>query len=62
MRAQSHSCSTVLRHMSLFEHADKIESGVFAAIAHGERTGDLGGKLGTREFTESIIKRLGQKI
>ncbi|UZJ51707.1 hypothetical protein CBS101457_001027 [Exobasidium rhododendri] len=51
----------MLRHMSLFEHADKIESGVFAAIANGERTGDLGGKHGTRAFTEAIIKRLGQK-
>jgi isocitrate dehydrogenase (NAD+) len=47
--------------MSLFEHADKIEAGVFSAIAHGERTGDLGGKHGTRAFTEAIIKRLGQK-
>jgi isocitrate dehydrogenase (NAD+) len=47
--------------MSLFEHADKIEAGVFAAIANGERTGDLGGTHGTRAFTEAIIKRLGQK-
>lgn len=51
----------MLRHMSLFEHADKIESGVFSAIAHGERTGDLGGSHGTKAFTESIIKRLGEK-
>lgn len=51
----------MLRHMSLFEHADKIESGVFSAIAHGERTGDLGGKHGTKAFTEAIIKRLGEK-
>jgi isocitrate dehydrogenase (NAD+) len=48
--------------MSLFEHADKIEAGVFSAIAHGERTGDLGGSMGTRAFTESIIKRLGEKV
>lgn len=48
----------MLRHMSLFEHADKIERAIFETIATGERTGDLGGKLGTRAFTESIISRL----
>ena len=48
----------MLRHMSLFEHADKIERAIFETIAAGERTGDLGGKLGTRAFTESIISRL----
>lgn len=48
----------MLRHMSLFEHADKIERAIFETIAAGERTGDLGGKLGTRAFTESIITRL----
>ena len=48
----------MLRHMSLFKHADKIERAIFETIAAGERTGDLGGKLGTRAFTESIISRL----
>ncbi|KDN46822.1 hypothetical protein K437DRAFT_246356 [Tilletiaria anomala UBC 951] len=48
----------MLRHMSLFDKADKIESAVFKAIAQGQRTGDLGGKLGTRAFTEEICKRL----
>lgn len=50
--------STVLRHMSLFEHASKIESAIFKTIAAGQRTGDLGGSLGTRKFTEEIISRL----
>ncbi len=44
--------------MSLFDKADKIESAIFKAIAEGQRTGDLGGKLGTRAFTEEICKRL----
>ncbi|PWN41457.1 hypothetical protein IE81DRAFT_324441 [Ceraceosorus guamensis] len=48
----------MLRHMRLFDHADKIESAIFRAIAEGDRTGDLGGKLGTREFTKAVIKRL----
>ena len=48
----------MLRHMNLFEHADKIEKAIFDTIAAGERTGDLGGDLGTRAFTERIISRL----
>ena len=48
----------MLRHMSLFDKADRIESAIFKTIAAGERTGDLGGKLGTRAFTEAIIGRL----
>ncbi|CCV00011.1 unnamed protein product [Malassezia sympodialis ATCC 42132] len=48
----------MLRHMHLFEHADRIERAIFDTIAAGERTGDLGGKLGTRAFTERIISRL----
>ncbi|KAN0061045.1 NAD-dependent isocitrate dehydrogenase [Thecaphora frezii] len=48
----------MLRHMSLFDKADQIESAVFKTIAAGDRTGDLGGKLGTKAFTESIISRL----
>ena len=48
----------MLRHMSLFEHADKIERAIFEPIAAGERTGDLGGRLGPRACTESLISRL----
>lgn len=48
----------MLRHMSLFEHADQIEKAIFDTIAAGERTGDLGGNLGTKAFTERIISRL----
>ncbi|PWN95782.1 putative IDH2-isocitrate dehydrogenase subunit 2, mitochondrial [Tilletiopsis washingtonensis] len=48
----------MLRHMRLFEHADKIEKAIFKTIASGDRTGDLGGKLGTKEFTAAVIKNL----
>lgn len=48
----------MLRHMHLSEHASKIERAVFDTIAAGERTGDLGGKLGTTAFTDAIISRL----
>ncbi|KAL9935108.1 hypothetical protein V8E36_006184 [Tilletia maclaganii] len=48
----------MLRHMQLFDKADQIEKAIFDAIAAGNRTGDLGGSLGTRAFTEAVIKRL----
>lgn len=48
----------MLRHMHLFDFAERIEKAIFETIAAGERTGDLGGKLGTSEFTNRIISRL----
>lgn len=48
----------MLRHMSLFDKADQIEKAIFGTIAAGQTTGDLGGKLGTKAFTEKIISRL----
>ncbi|CAO1634657.1 unnamed protein product [Sympodiomycopsis kandeliae] len=48
----------MLRHMSLFDKASQIESAIFKTIASGETTGDLGGKLGTRAYTDKIISRL----
>ena len=37
---------------------NQIENAVFKTIAAGERTGDLGGNLGTTAFTDCIISRL----
>ncbi|KAI3626989.1 isocitrate dehydrogenase (NAD(+)) [Malassezia furfur] len=48
----------MLRHMHLFDYANQIENAVFKTIAAGERTGDLGGNLGTTAFTDCIISRL----
>ncbi|KAF7301718.1 Isocitrate dehydrogenase [NAD] subunit, mitochondrial [Mycena indigotica] len=40
----------MLRHMNLFEHADKIEKAALSTIAEGKTiTGDLGGKASTKE-------------
>ncbi|MEE9391987.1 MAG: isocitrate/isopropylmalate dehydrogenase family protein [Planctomycetota bacterium] len=59
------SAVMMLRHMSdttkdlsLDGCADKIRSAYDKAIADGEKTGDLGGKLGTREFADALIRRL----
>ena len=49
----------MLRHLGLFDHADRIQGAALAVIADGKhRTGDLGGKAGTREYTNAIIARL----
>lgn len=38
--------------------ADRIRDAYNACLVAGERTGDLGGKLGTMEFAEALVKRL----
>ncbi|KAF8591513.1 hypothetical protein K439DRAFT_1553245 [Ramaria rubella] len=49
----------MLRHMNLYEHAEKIEKATLGTIAEGKAiTGDLGGKASTKEFTDAIVKRL----
>jgi isocitrate dehydrogenase (NAD+) len=49
----------MLRHMSLNNHADKIEKAIFDTLAEGKQiTGDLGGKASTGQFTKAIISRL----
>lgn len=51
------SSCMMLRHMSLFEDADKIEAAVLKTIASGpeNRTGDLGGSSSTSNFTKQVI-------
>lgn len=41
------------------EAADRIRAAYNECFLAGEKTRDLGGELGTREFTEALIKRLG---
>jgi len=49
------SSCMMLRHMELFEYADKIEKAVLKTISEGKfRTRDLGGTTSTRAFTEAI--------
>jgi 3-isopropylmalate dehydrogenase len=38
--------------------ADRVRDAYDAALLAGERTRDLGGTLGTREFADAIIARL----
>ncbi|CAG9944378.1 unnamed protein product [Clonostachys rosea f. rosea IK726] len=49
----------MLRHMSLNQHADKIEKAIFDTLAEGKAlTGDLGGKAKTHEYAQAIIDKL----
>ncbi|EIW72954.1 hypothetical protein TREMEDRAFT_26712 [Tremella mesenterica DSM 1558] len=49
----------MLRHMSLGSFADKIEKATLSTIAEGKHiTRDLGGKAGTKEYTEAILGKL----
>lgn len=53
------SAIMMLRHLSKFEVADKIEQALFKTLADKECcTGDLGGKAGTKAFTQSVIANL----
>jgi 3-isopropylmalate dehydrogenase len=54
------SVAMMLRHsLGLEAEARTIEDAVHRAVAEGARTGDLGGKLGTKAMTEEVLKRLG---
>jgi isocitrate/isopropylmalate dehydrogenase len=38
--------------------AERIKTAYNAAVREGERTGDLGGELGTEAFADAMIRRL----
>ena len=45
--------------MNLYDVADKIEKAALATIAEGKSiTRDLGGKAGTKEYTDAILAKL----
>jgi 3-isopropylmalate dehydrogenase len=54
------SAAMLLRHsLKLEQEARWIEAAVDQAIEAGARTGDLGGKLSTRQMADEVLKRLG---
>ncbi len=54
--------STLLRHLGEVACADALRSSIAGAIEAGERTRDLGGSLGTRAFTEVIVRRVDEAL
>lgn len=53
----------MFRHgLALPATADRIEEAVGAVLREGARTADLGGKMGTEEITDRILKHLEQAV
>lgn len=59
------SCAMLLERLGVqhsdvrvIDAADRIDKAVFAAVASGICTGDLGGSASTTEFTEAVVKQV----
>ena len=50
--------SSLLRFVGEPQVANQLRQAVLACLAAGEKTADIGGKLGTTEFTQAVIARL----
>lgn len=51
------SSVVILRHMGLYEHADRIEKAAFDTVTKGKPLrGDLGGRAKTKDFARSLHK------
>jgi isocitrate dehydrogenase (NAD+) len=56
------SLSNLLRHLGEVEAGARVRQAIFDSIAAGRSTRDVGGKLGTREFTAEVASRLAQSL
>lgn len=53
------SAIMMLRHLQMFEHADRVENACHTVLREGKSlTGDLGGKGKCSEYTAAIIANL----
>lgn len=52
------SAVEMLRYIKEYTYANKIENALFETLSQGKFTSDLGGRLGTKEFTKEIISNL----
>lgn len=53
------SAIMMLRHLSMFDVADRIEKALFATLQDRSlRTADLGGSAGTQQFAKNIVEKL----
>ena len=58
------SAVMMLRHLEMFDVADRVEASIALTLEKGPRTGDICGDLppsGTREFTDAVIANLGSE-
>jgi isocitrate dehydrogenase (NAD+) len=52
----------LLDHIDRYDLGHEVRTATLGAIADGECTGDIGGRLGTREFTRVVIERMKGKV
>ena len=52
----------LLDHIDRYDVGHELRLAILSAIADGACTGDIGGSLGTREFTQEILDRLKDKF
>ena len=52
----------LLDHIDRYDVGHELRLAILSAIAEGKCTGDIGGTLGTREFTQEILDRLQGKF
>ena len=52
----------LLDHIDRYDIGHELRLAILSAIAEGSCTGDIGGSLGTREFTQEILDRLKDKF
>ena len=53
------SAAMLLDHVGQGEAAMRLRTGVRAALAHADtRTGDLGGKANTAQYTDAVIRAM----
>ncbi|NKB38007.1 MAG: isocitrate dehydrogenase [Gammaproteobacteria bacterium] len=52
----------LLDHIDRYDIGHELRLAILSAIADGACTGDIGGSLGTREFTQEILDRLKDKF
>ena len=50
--------ASLLRHVGELDARKTLRAALLDAIAQGERTGDIGGKLSTEQFTQAVMRRV----
>lgn len=56
------SFAMLLDHIERQDLGDALRQSLYSAIADGESTGDLGGRLDTTGFTRAVVDRLGDRL
>ncbi|MBM3991058.1 MAG: isocitrate dehydrogenase [Planctomycetes bacterium] len=50
--------ASLLRHLGEFDASKAVRAALLDSISHGEKTGDIGGTLGTVDFTAAVSRRV----